>query len=151
MDEGEPPHRAVSLDYAAPEPTPVRNSAVVRFTAGAGLPCLGLFAAGVWYGDDMACCSAVGLVLEIAMIGGVFSVGQRLCRRWRGRPLVERNRAATFVVGVVTGGSLLGLLYLSDRAGLDGTRQGAAAVVPVFLLATATGPWWVFGSEPAAT
>ncbi len=138
-----------SLDYYTPPASRPRDLAVVRFTAGAGLCGLALFAAGIWEGDDMAGCSAIGLLIEVALVGGIFLVGRRACRWQRGRPLVERNRAATCAGGVATIGFCLGLIVLSDRIGPavpDGAK-GPAALVLSFL-AVAAGPWWVY--RPAA-
>ena len=131
------------LDYAPPR-RPAANFAAVRFTAGAALVPLGLFAIGVWGGDDMACCSAIGVVFEIAITGGIFAGGQRLCRWQRRGELTERSRAATFGCGVLLGGLLLGTLFAVGRIGHLSPQAEAGLSLLTFAGAIAASPWWVF-------
>jgi hypothetical protein len=137
------------LDYATPlEPAPRRDLAAVRFTSGAGLVVLALLAAGAWGGDDMVCCSAIGAMVEIAIIAAVFTAGRWLCQRWRAGPMVERNPIATIVGGMVLSGMFLGVLGSLELVMRISPQRAAGIALLAYLVAIGASPWWVYRAIP---
>jgi hypothetical protein len=139
-----------TLDYLTPaEPPPVADRAVERFTAGAGLVVLAMLGLSVRGGDDMPFCTAMGLLIELAMFAGIFALGRRACRWWRGGPMVERSRALTFIGGAAVVGMGVGAGALAEKLGLTARLYGGGApVLLLFLLATAASPLWVYAKGP---
>ena len=141
-----PPTPAPVLDYGRPPPhreNPV-NGPTVRFTAGAAVPVLTILVVAALSGEDMICCDAIGVVMELFLIGGSFQIGQRLCRRVRGRSLVERHWAITVGAGVAGAGRVVGSLAI---VGVVPKPIGGTLCLPGLFAIPAAAPWAVLRDE----
>jgi len=145
-DDGPADPPAPVLDYGTPPPADSRSldGPTVRFTAGAAMPVLAILVVAALHGEDMICCDVIGAVIELFLIGGSFQIGQRLCRRVRGRSLVERHWAITVGAGVVGAG-----LIVSTVAAVDvlPNQWGRALCLLSLFAVPAIAPWAVLRDE----
>jgi hypothetical protein len=151
MPDDDLPSAPPPLDYATPPP-PLRagsSLAWARFAAGVTGVLVGSVSLAFAYrpptprdGVEPACL-VIGFGIEIAVVAGVFRLGQSVRSRRARRPIAERGRLLTVMAGAGPTLAFAVAATVMDRP--NGAGGGALCAAGVtYLIFVAISPWWVF-------